>query len=364
MSRTNIDWATKRWDPVTGCSKVSAGCKNCYAEREWIRLTAAPATRYTGRQFTDVQCHPDLLPRPLHWKLPSRVFVCPRGDLFHEDVPDDFIDQVFAVMALAPQHTFIVLTKRPERMREYLSDDITPYGIQETKQFLEAGYRVACDDDTARNAAWHAETARLEQGVDAVNAWQSSCTPLPNVHLGVSVEDQATADERIPLLLQTPAAVRWVSYEPALGPVDLYGGDPDPRLGGVVAGPGVSLEQYWKADGSGPFPGVDWVVAGGESGPRARPMHPDWMRSVRDQCAAARVPFFFKQWGEWAQVSLDNVDAAKAHHFLALDGTDETDRPINEYSDGVAHMGLVSKREAGHLLDGVAHRDYPTELAP
>lgn len=174
--KTKIEWTDATWNPVTGCTKVSQGCKHCYAEREWPRLTKlVPA--YAGRDFTEVRTHADRLDQPLHWKRPRRVFVNSMSDLFHQDVPDEFIRAVFAVMAQAKQHTFQVLTKRSERMREILT-------------------------------RWHRDGLTLREGCGAV---------LPNVWLGVSIEDQPSADERIIELLKTPAAVRWISAEPLLG---------------------------------------------------------------------------------------------------------------------------------------------------
>lgn len=280
MSKSKIEWTDETWNPVTGCTKVSQGCKHCYAEREWARLSANPkATAYFGRSFGDVQCHPERLEQPLRWKRPRRIFVNSMSDLFHEDVPVDFIAQVFDAMARCPQHTFQILTKRAARM-----------------QFL----------------MW----SELD--------WK----PLPNVWIGVSVEDQSTADERIPLLLQTPAAVRWVSAEPLLGPVDLEFGEID-----------IALEK----DGFGNsaiLGGIDWVVVGGESGPKARPMHPDWARSLRDQCAAVGVPFLFKQWGEWATGA--NGDYSQ-----------------HKWVDGSVSY-RCGKKASGRLLDGVQHDGYPS----
>lgn len=274
--KTGIEWTDATWNPVTGCAKVSAGCKHCSAERDWARLSANQKTRYYGRAFADVQCHPDVLDLPMRWTKPRRIFVNSMSDLFHHDVPSDFIMAVFCTMAQATQHSFQILTKRPERMRDLLSL-------------------------WARTLIFPAEPPTAI---------------LPNVWMGVSVEDQDTANERIPLLLQTPAAVRWISAEPLLGPVLLDGSD-------------FNVEAL-----AGWYSRVDWVVAGGESGPRARPMHTDWARSLRDQCAEAGVPFLFKQWGEWAP------DAANT-------------------GAGNGLMTRVGKKLAGRLLDGVEHNGYP-----
>jgi protein gp37 len=228
-----------------------------------------------------VRCHPERLDQPLHWRKPARIFVNSLSDLFHPDVPADFIAWVFYKMAISVQHTFQILTKRPERALEILSD--IPRFAQETNL----------------DCVW------LRNGGE----W-----PLSNVWLGVSVEDQKTADERIPPLLQTPAAVRWVSYEPALGPVDFRPWLADTWcLNGGCDWKGLEseLNDTGREDGPEcpscggnaslvePDERLDWVVAGGESGPHARTSRPDWFRSVRDQCQAAGVPFFMKQMGGW-----------------------------------------------------------------
>lgn len=292
--RTHIEWTEATWSPVIGCTKVSQGCKHCYAEREVeIRWSKNPKSIWYGRSFADVLCRPEALAgsgSPLRWKKPRRIFVCPRADLFHDDVPAKFIADVFGVMAATPWHTYQVLTKRPQRMLNMLG----------------AGCMGAFDDAVEECMALY---------TDAPITW-----PLPNVWLGVSVEDQATADERIPLLLRTPAAVRWVSAEPLLGPVNL-------RL---------------LHNGKKNLLDIDWCVAGGESGPDARPMHPDWARTLRDQCVAAGVPFLFKQWGEWAPAK----DTAGRRGII-------TDM------EGFVTMRRVRKRAAGRLLDGELHDGYP-----
>lgn len=232
MAETRIEWTDAVWNPVTGCTKVSSGCKHCYAE--------GMAKRFWGgeREFTDVRCHPERLEQPLRWRKPRRVFVNSMSDLFHDDVPFDFIACVFWTVAASPQHTYQVLTKRPARMLEFFRREAQQYG-----------------------APW----------------------PINNIMLGVSVEDQKTADERIPILLQAPAALRFVSVEPMLGPVDLRRLDPwDDFHTDALDTPDPSCK-------------IGWVICGCESGPRARPMRPDWARSLRDQCAEAGVPFFLKQ---------------------------------------------------------------------
>lgn len=279
--KTEISWTDATWNPVVGCTKVSAGCDNCYAIRTAHRMTANPnplvsqayAGTEAGGQWTGrVNLLTDRLDQPPRWRKPRRIFVNAQSDLFHEAVPDDFIARVWAVMALAPQHVFQVLTKRHARMRSLLT----------APRF---------QDDV-----WRAATVLMgERGIDKGRhfAW-----PLPGVWLGVSVEDQRWADIRIPALLDTPAAVRWLSCEPLLGPMDLQMAVPRP----CTCGPDQTfLIGETRAHKTGcpalrwPFP--DWVIVGGESGPNARPMHPEWARALRDQCASTGVAFHFKQAG-------------------------------------------------------------------
>jgi protein gp37 len=238
MSDTStIEWTEATWNPVTGCTRISAGCANCYIERTMpFRISGR---RFSGPQIgasTGILLHPERLSLPPRWRRPRRVFVNSLSDLFHRDVPAEFIAEVFTTMASTPRHTYQLLTKRPGRMRSLLT------------------------------------AGRLEEQIRAGgHAW-----PLRNLWLGVSCENQATAALRIPLLLDTPAWVRWVSCEPLLGAIALDHADRDALCDG----------------------GLDWVVAGGESGPGARPVDPGWVRSLRDQCAAApRTAFYFKQWG-------------------------------------------------------------------
>ena len=213
MATTKIEWTESSWNPVTGCTKISAGCKNCYAERMAKRLKAMGQPNY--RNGFKVTCHPHVLDLPLQWKKPRTIFVNSMSDLFHEDVPPAFVEKIFAVMNRARRHTFQVLTKRPERLAELM--------------------------------------ARFD--------WS------PNIWMGVTVE-HADYLGRIDLLRTVPAAVRFLSIEPMLGPM-----------------PDLNLEK------------IDWVIVGGESGPGARPIKKEWVVQVRDLCIKAGVPFFFKQWG-------------------------------------------------------------------
>ncbi|NUT50566.1 MAG: phage Gp37/Gp68 family protein [Saccharothrix sp.] len=240
MNTTRIEWTDTTWNPVTGCTKVSDGCTHCYAE--------TIATRFAGtaafpRGFTPT-VRRDRFRQPLTWRAARRVFVNSMSDLFHRDVPEADLVEVFAVMAAAERHTFQVLTKRQGRMRSLLG----------SVDFINAVQRRAAEHGAPGPVPW----------------------PLPNVWLGVSVETQPWADRRLGVLFATPAAVRFVSAEPLLGPVDLA----------------PWLNRRF-------FPGLDWVIVGGESGPGARPMNPAWARQLRDQCQQFAVPFLFKQWGQW-----------------------------------------------------------------
>ena len=279
--KTGISWTDATWNPVVGCTKVSAGCDHCYAIRTAHRMAANPnplvsqayaGTEAGGEWTGKVNLLTDRLDQPLRWRKPRRIFVNAQSDLFHKDVPDDFIARVFAVMALAPRHTFQVLTKRHGRMRSLLRSSDFRSAVEDAIKGMVSAHQP--------KHVWYA-------------AW-----PLPNVWLGVSVEDQATADLRIPALLDTPAAVRFLSCEPLLGPMDLQMAVPRPCTCGLGQ---TFLIGETRAHKTGcpalrwPFP--DWVIVGGESGPGARPMHPEWARTLRDQCASTGVAFFFKQAG-------------------------------------------------------------------
>lgn len=257
MAKTKIEWAEAVWNPITGCTPVSEGCQNCYARRMSKRL--AGRCGYPKDDPFKVTLHPERLEEPLQWKKPRRVFVCSMGDIFHPDVQPIWLAMIFNVIREYPQHTFMVLTKRPEIALEHTHNTmLSPY------------------------------------------------FGLSNLYLGVTAENQEQANKRIPVLLQIPAAIRFVSVEPMLGPVDLdmiaqeHKGIP----GCIDALRGV----FWPALGDPDLeydqritdlPRINWVICGGETGPGARPMHPAWVRSLRDQCVDSVTPFFFKSWGEW-----------------------------------------------------------------
>ncbi len=341
MNKSKIEWTERTWNPVTGCSKISAGCQNCYAERMSKRL--AGRAGYPADEPFRVTLHPDRLDQPLRWSKPSKIFVCSMSDLFHEDVPDEFITQVFAFMALAPQHTFLVLTKRPKRMSEYIS---------------ASGRYDAIIEQLNKGDVWDLPLRTVKRL--AINAPREDKWPLPNVWLGVTAENQEQAEKRIPILLQIPAAVRWVSVEPMLGAVELR----KINLGPNGHGLSFTLDSLnrWahgfdektgrhKVSRNDEFPGkLDWIVCGGESGPGARPMHPEWARSLRDQCQAAGVPYFFKQWGEWLPQK----------EWLEQEDSPDTERKWVRV-DG-RRMYRVGKKLAGRLLDGVEWSEFPKTL--
>lgn len=291
--RTGIEWTDSTWNPIrarnlaTGkigwhCEHVSEGCRNCYAESINLRLGTGLPFKPGHRGDYGIFLDEKMLLSPLRWKKPRRIFVNSMSDTFAEFVKDEWIDRMFAVMALCPEHTFQVLTKRPERMLDYMS----------------------------------------------AIANRGGTFPLPNVWLGTSAEDQAAADERIPLLLQTPAAVRFVSLEPLLGPIKLADAIM-PWVFDELRRRIINDKQPHPRDGK-----LDWVIVGGESGPNARPMHPEWARDIRDQCAAAGLPYFFKQWGAFSYVDAIGVPAIVPRR--------------------------VGKHTAGRLLDGIEHNGMPS----
>ena len=259
MSQTKIEWCDSVWNPTTGCTPISPGCDNCFAKRFAYRLRGRCG--YPEDDPFRVTLHPERLEEPLRWRKPRRVFVCSMGDLFHDDVPEDFINKVFSVMLATKEHTYILLTKRPQRAYKYLTNPKTPHLIVESLD-------VDLMDRIAERYEEHQPFGEF---------------PLNNAWLGVTAENQQAADERIPILLQIPAAVRFVSVEPMLGPVDL-----ERQLGGAE-------ESRRCLNG---WHGIDWIICGGETGPNARPMHPDWVRSLREQAVDAGVPFFFKSLGQ------------------------------------------------------------------
>ena len=354
MTDSKIEWTDATWPITVGCTRTApagsaqSGCGDasgggCYAEQSVARVNRCsigagrPAPyadlvrlvkrgdRTVARWTGGAKFFPDRLAMPLRWKRPRRIFVSSQSDLFHESLTNEQIAAVFGVMAAAPRHTFQVLTKRARRMREWfewLFWTATRVALDEKRDMdIDWLCRLVCSRAAAANPVG------VNFGV-APGPW-----PLPNVWLGVSVEDQAAADERIPELLRTPAAVRWLSCEPLIGPVEIRGGrdgcgDCDPCIGGHPCGPHINVLHH---------DGIAWVVAGCESGPGARPCDVAWMRSLRDQCAAAGVPYFLKQ-------------AIPSKHV------DTIEPPIT--------CGRGSHRKAGGIiglpyLDGVQHAAMP-----
>lgn len=360
---TGIEWTDATWNPITGCSLASPGCTNCYAMRlagtrlqhHWSRRGLTKPGKAGPVWTGEVRYNEEWLDQPLRWQRPRRIFVCAHGDLFHEGVHRNWLDLIFAVMACAPQHQFQVLTKRAHLMRAYRSDPSTPQRI----------YDLVCDLAINGQAKVVLIAPDMPKGARPPKGRQVLLGqwPLPNVWAGVSIEDQQRADERIPHLRAIPAAVRWVSCEPLLSEVMF-----DP----------VELAS------------LDWVVAGGESGPGARPMHPAWARSRRDQCAvAAGVPFLFKQWGEWAPVSeIPDTEEADAllYYPAPRDDPEATRRckvdqcvlhadgarfdgkamfrlPAFQAGSGAMSMYAIGKDRAGRTLDGRTHDEFPRVLA-
>lgn len=387
-ANTKIEWTDRRWNPLRGYSRKSEGSRNCYAEGIAARFSGnglaygglakrvkrpdgSTEARWTGK----VELVESVLLQPLRWKKPCKIFVNSMSDLFHESVPDEWIDRIFAVMALCPQHTFQILPKRPERMREYLkAARAHPLAIECMEIALErmlknpksnVGHGLILDGDIVHLKVW----------------------PLPNVWLGVSVEDQKTAEERIPLLLDTPAAIRFISAEPLLLDINvqrwLKVNWQCSNCRGYFADkyqkqcPDCKEKNSWC--GSHKFNGrrlpkravvshqsgiaIDWVICGGESGRNARPMHPDWPRALRDQCAAAGVPFFFKQWGEWApcEHAHDKNDRA----VVLSDGTLLQKERMLDFPDqsDAEIIARIGKARAGRLLDGITHNAFPEVAA-
>ncbi|HAQ19560.1 MAG TPA: phage Gp37/Gp68 family protein [Prolixibacteraceae bacterium] len=301
------------WNPIVGCSKVSPGCDNCYAERMAVRLASMPnqsvSLDYKCVLFPDQNnkqtswnghtiFRQEQLLIPFKWKTPRMIFVCSMGDLFHESVSHEFKKLVFQVIHDKPTHIFVVLTKRPESMAKFFS--------------------------------W------LKNSNVAAN--------FPNLWLGVTAENQEEANKRIPILLQIPAAKRFVSIEPMLGPVDLAW-IADSSIHAIDSLDNNSITH----DNNVIEKGLDWVICGGESGPKARPMHPDWVRTIRDQCQKAGVPFFFKQWGEWVSANIGDV---KKYPLSILKG-------ITDHRMVYAKVG---RKAAGDLLDGKEWHEWPKSL--
>jgi len=348
VAKTAIPWATHTWNPIAGCTKVSPACDNCYALAMSWRIQNNPKhpARYdgvcekvdsevcwTGRINVDGSA----IDEARLWRKRRIVFVCSMSDLFHPGVADEVIEDIFYHMTTFIRHTFLVLTKRPERMARLVPD--------------------------------------LWEGL----AFDDLYTPAPNIWLGVTAENQEMADERIPTLLRIPAAGHFVSLEPMLSSIDLTPYLPCPTCGGGgEMGPGSGDAAWYPGrpcrDCDGDEPALDFVIAGGETGPGARPAHPDWFRQARDQCAEAGVPFMFKQHGEWLhhsqvastspasrRVFIDQGDGnwAWVPAFMQMEPHAWTKGAVEDIGDITDMSYRVGKKDAGHRLDGIEHMEFP-----
>lgn len=397
MGDTKIEWANVVWNPVTGCTPISEGCQNCYAQRMAKRLG---------------------LDQPLSWKKPKRIFVCSMGDIFHEKVPDELLDQLWDRMWEMKRHTFLLLTKRVERMVEYVTKRAHRRGFGWTERestFIEPGEFNHYDSITMRNECGYLDTSERNDdsdidwlcmksgeecdfrdcpvayqidersdlkkiGVDDQYKYDSEGYAIDcewmkyhtrpknagagNVWLGFTAENQEQYEKRIRIFRRIrgvlgPYATLFCSMEPLLSPISFKIKYWPENEGGPNWSP---LEKRDYSDGGGRLdvPTLNWVIAGGETGPAARPMHPDWARNLRDQCQAAGVPFFFKQWGEWA------IHTPSAGGNLGGDlrsGIVQhvcSDRENDgHYRSGDVYMRRVGKRAAGRLLDGLEWNEAP-----
>ncbi len=315
MSKSGISWTESTWNPTVGCSLMSAGCTNCYAMKMAARIElmgGKAGQKYSGltRQVNGnavwtgvVRLDQAALGISLKWRKPRLIFVNSMSDLFHVMLSWSDIDQVFAMMALSGQHVFQVLTKRPDRMREYLTDPATRERVELRAEMRQPGFKIT--------------------------SW-----PLGNVWCGTSIENQAAATERLPVLLEVPAAVRFVSIEPLLGAV---------KLCGAV----MKLDDL-KPSGSS---GLHWIIVGGESGAGARPMHPDWARSLRDEARILGIPFFFKQHG---QFSGDNPGGKRRQIGMMWTG-----HRVQVGTPNSVILWSVGTKRAGDLLDGERWQQFP-----
>jgi protein gp37 len=320
-------------NPTTGCDKVSAGCRSCYAEVMHKRLTGMGQKKYQEPFLGHVKYWPEELAKPFKWKKRRTVFLNSMSDIFHKDVTVQQIAEIYAMMALTDQHTYIVLTKRAERAKEVLSSD---------EFFVE--FHCAC------NRIHDLHIGRLEQEMYQFIECKEFL-PLKNVWQGVSVENNEQAEIRIPDLYKTPAHVHVLSCEPLLGPID----------------------EKWFNRRLLEMVGVKklWVIAGGESGHKARPSHPDWFRSLRDQCESADIPFFFKQHGTWMPseeniTSLKQIDdlplrpkEARGVELINKDGVHNRRLLIDGVTEPLVRMFKMGKKHSGNLLDGVQHLNFP-----
>jgi protein gp37 len=335
------------------CEHVHEGCRNCYAERlNLYRFGTGLAYKPGNQGKVEIYLDEDVLLRPLQWRAPRTIFVCSMTDPYGDWVKPEWRDRIKAIQALTPHHTYIELTKRPSIMRRYCASDETMGRVLSlTNALLQNDGKVVITHKPDGFAGFI----------------------LPNVWGLVSISEQKDVDEFLPDLLATPLAVRGVSCEPLLGAIDLT------SIRDVPSELRNALTGEWRRDepGAGVYERdarrLDWVIVGGESGKDARPMHPQWARDLRDQCKAAGVPFFFKQWGEWASYTLvpggDLGGETRAGRVRIVHPSGRTPVEISEATGGRStepgsrYMGRVGKKAAGRLLDGVEHSEFP-EVRP
>lgn len=329
-STTKISWCDSTFNPWIGCTKVSPGCANCYAEammHRWGKDIWGPGK---PRQRTSAANWK----QPLKWEAEAartgirrKVFCGSLCDWLDPEIPIEWLADLLDLIRRTPHLDWLLLTKRPELYQNRLEVLLA---------WLE-------DGGLSRSDKW---PGLLTLVANMTGSWGGPTRyRLPNVWIGATVENQEMADKRIPELLKIPARVRFLSCEPLLGPINLN----EPMPGPIVDG----IYPPWYIQS-----GIDWVICGGESGPRARPMHPDWARSLRDQCKAAGVPFFFKQWGEWAPVEAIDGSLEGKEAWISLDG-EVSDGSEVDFFGGDVQVIRVGKAHAGHLLDGVEHHEFP-----
>lgn len=337
MNKTSIEYLTHTWNPLAmRCTPVSQGCTNCWHLTMADRLAANPTISAHARMAYAGKCAPLLIQKrltaPLRRKKPATIGVQFMGDLLHEDVPTHVIRSVLTVVALAPQHTFLILTKRSQRMKELL-------GSRKFRGELRYAHRS------------NALRRGLPDPADS-DVWDDPSFPLPTNIIGmVTVEDQEQADKRIPDLLATPLAVRGLSAEPLLGAIDMSKW--------IFIGPSN------RGLGPGPiktYSPLGWVIVGGEAGPGARPMHPDWAREIKHQCQAANIPYFFKGWGAWVPSGQsENQSLLSSATKCWLDIRGQSNPTYSAMMHEPVALYRVGKKCSGHLLDGREHREFPQE---
>lgn len=350
---TAISWAEATWNVLTGCTVLSPGCKRCYAmklagarlknhwSRQGLTVDSKAGPVWTG----EVRYNPEWLDQPLRWSRPRMIFVAAHSDIGHPAVRDEWRDAIFAVMALRPDHVYLVLTKRPDVLGAYLASESTRGRVWAHASRLAGKFRRTRDQLFAIG--------------QRISNW-----PLQNVWVGTSAEDQPHLDERLPHLLRLPAALRWLSIEPMLGPVDLTMVPTwtDPRSDDENTLNALTGREYHAGAGvlGDRGPRIEWVVAGGESQNSDRPTHPDWVRSLRDQCQAAAVPFHFKQWGDWidADNGLKNPHGRSWTFNEAARIADEGGWAYEHNSDGTT-MIKAGARRTGRTLDGHIWDEFP-----